>query len=69
MFMRARYAWSGRKYVSIERLLIPMAADDGKLNSICGISIPEVADVDLEMYAGKGPAKLVGEDELLLIAS
>lgn len=69
LFMRARYSWAGRKSIAIERLLIPMADDHGELNSICGISIPEVADIDLEMYAGHGPARLIGEDELMLIAS
>lgn len=68
LFMRARYAWPERKQIAIERLLIPMAADDGILNTICGISIPEVADVDIEMYAGHGPAKLIGEDDLMLMA-
>jgi Uncharacterized protein conserved in bacteria len=69
LFMRARYTWTGRKSIAIERLLIPMAADDGELNSICGISIPEVAYIDLQKYAGRGPARLVSEDELMLIAS
>jgi hypothetical protein len=68
-FMRARYAWPEKKSIFIERLLIPMAADDGQLNAICGISIPEVADVDIEMYAGHGPARLISEDDLMLVAS
>jgi hypothetical protein len=67
--MRARYAWPGKKSVSIERLVMPMAADDGEINAICGISIPEVADVDIEMYTGQGPARLISEDDLMLMAS
>jgi hypothetical protein len=69
LFMRARYAWPGKKSVSIERLVMPMAADDGEINAICGISIPEVADVDIEMYTGQGPARLISEDDLMLMAS
>jgi hypothetical protein len=69
LFLRARYAWPERKSIAIERLLIPMVADDGQLNAICGISIPEVADVDIEMYSGRGPARLISEDDLMLIAS
>jgi hypothetical protein len=65
LFLRGRYVWQD-KSVPIERLLIPMVGDDGRVNSICGISIPEIADVDLEMFAGQGPARLVSEDELML---
>lgn len=64
LFMRGYYIWSHRS-VPIERLLIPMTSDEGVLSAICGISVPEVAHVDLEMYTGHGPARLVGEDELM----
>ena len=67
-FMRAEYAWPGGKYLPIERLLVPMASDDGVLSAICGISVPDIADVDLEMYAGYGPARLISEKELMLKA-
>lgn len=69
LFMRARYAWPEKKSIYIERLLIPMADDSGQMSAICGISIPEIADVDIEMYTGQGPARLVSEDDLMLIAS
>lgn len=68
LFLRARYRWPHRKSIAIERLLIPMASDDGVLSAICGISIPEVPDIDLEMYAGQGPAHLVSEEECMLLA-
>jgi hypothetical protein len=68
LFMRAEYAWPGGKYVPIERLLLPMATDDGQLGAICGVSVPDIADADLEMYAGYGPARLLNERELMLRA-
>ncbi len=64
LYMRGYYVWS-QKSVPIERLLIPMTTDDGVLNAICGMSIPEVAHIDLEKYTGSGPARLVREDELM----
>jgi len=67
-FMRAEYIWPMRKFVPIERLLVPLADDDGQVCAICGISVPEIADIDLEMYAGHGPAMLVREDSLMLDA-
>lgn len=66
LYMRGYYVWPNGKSVPIERLLIPMVNDDGHPNTICGISIPEIAEVDLAMYAGQGPARLIGEDELML---
>lgn len=69
LFMRALYAWPGRKYVPIQRLLIPLAGDDGRLSAICGVSVPDIADADLEVFAGCGAARLVSEEELMLMAS
>lgn len=68
LFMRAEYAWPGGRYVPIERLLIPLASEDGRLTAICGASIPDIADADLEMFAGYGPARLLSEEELMLQA-
>jgi len=66
LYMRGYYVWPNGKSVPIERLLVPMVDEDGHANTICGISIPGVAEVDLAMYTGQGPARLVGEDELML---
>jgi hypothetical protein len=67
LYMRGRYVWP-EKSIAIERLLIPMAADDGRMNTICGISIPEAGPQNLETCVGVGPAQLVGDDELMLAA-
>lgn len=66
LYMRGYYVWPNGKSVPIERLLMPMVDEEGRANTICGMSIPEVAEVDLAMYTGQGPARLVGEDELML---
>lgn len=66
-FMRGHYTWPG-KSVPIERLLIPMTDAAGTLDTICGLSIPAIADVDLEMFVGHGVARLICDDELLLKA-
>lgn len=68
LYMRGRYAWPDRS-IPIERLLVPMADDDGRLSAICGISVPHVPDEELEFRAGHGPAQLVGDDEPLLSAA
>lgn len=65
LYMRGYYVWP-QKSVPIERLLIPMVSDEGDVNAILGISVPGVADIDLELYTGEGVAQLVGEDELML---
>lgn len=67
LYMRGRYVWPNVA-VDIERLLIPMADDEGKLTTICGISIPAVPDNEMELYVGRGPARLVGEEELIVAA-
>lgn len=68
LYMRGHYAWPN-KLVRVERLLIPMTDDDGRLNSICGLAVPYgINDADLESLVGEGPAHLIGDDELVLAA-
>lgn len=67
LYMRGRYVWPNVA-VDIERLLIPMADDNGKLSTICGISIPTVPDSEMELYVGRGPARLVCDEELIVAA-
>lgn len=67
-FMRARYLWP-HKSLSVERLLIPMKNDAGQVSTICGIAVPDVAAVDLDMFRGTGPAQLVCDEELMLKAA
>jgi hypothetical protein len=63
LYVRGRYAWSERS-VAIERLLVPMADNDGRLNSILGISIPDTALETLNLYAEIGAASLEIDTEI-----
>lgn len=67
LYMRGHYVWP-TKSVPIERLLVPLAGDDGGVAAICGIVVPDILESDLDRFAGSGPARLVGVDELVLAA-
>lgn len=57
-YIRGHYTWHD-KSVAIERLLVPMADQDGRLNAILGISVPvDIPTNALAAFAGIGPAKL-----------
>lgn len=58
LYLRGRYAWDDRS-VDIERLLMPMTDDNGKLTTIFGVAIPDVPAETLLVFAGQGAAKLV----------
>ncbi len=56
-YVRGRYTWPERS-VGIERLLVPMTDDDGTLNTILGISVPDTQLDMLNLLAGIGAAVL-----------
>jgi hypothetical protein len=56
-YVRGRYTWPERS-VGIERLLVPMTDDDGTLNTILGISVPDTQLDMLNLLAGMGAAVL-----------
>jgi len=67
LYMRGHYVWP-TKSVPIERLLVPLGGEDGGVCAICGIVVPDILPTDLASFAGRGPARLVGVDELVLAA-
>jgi hypothetical protein len=56
-YVRGRYSWPERA-VAIERLLVPMTDDNGKLDTILGISISDTKLDTLNLLAGIGAANL-----------
>lgn len=56
-YLRGRYTWPDRS-VPIERLLVPMADDAGKLSTIFGLTIPDIPNGTLVLSAGEGAAML-----------
>jgi hypothetical protein len=62
-YLRGRYTWPDR-FVAIERLLVPMTDNDGHLNSIFGISIPDAPTDALPVFAGLIPARLEIDEQI-----
>jgi hypothetical protein len=56
-YVRGRYTWPERS-VAIERLLVPMTDDNGKLDTILGVSITDTKLDSLNLLAGIGAANL-----------
>lgn len=56
-YLRGKYTWPDRS-VPIERLLVPMADDAGKLSTIFGLTIPDIPEGTLVLEAGEGAATL-----------
>jgi hypothetical protein len=56
-YLRGRYTWPARS-VPIERLLVPMTDDAGKLSTIFGFTIPNIPADTLILSAGEGAATL-----------
>lgn len=56
-YVRGRYTWPERS-VGIERLLVPMTDNDGQLNTILGISVPDTRLDMLNLLAEIGAAVL-----------
>lgn len=55
-YCRGRYTWPDRS-VAIERLLVPMTDDHGRLTSIFGVTMPvEPLDDFVIVFTGKGAA-------------
>lgn len=67
LFLKGYYAWMRAK-IPIERLLVPIVDEDGAVIALCGISVPLVGKDEVKRFAGKGPAKLIGKDEVLTAA-
>lgn len=56
VYLRGHYAWFNRS-VGIERLLVPMCDNDGKLTTIFGLAVPDIPADMLIVYTGNGSAK------------
>lgn len=62
-YVRGQYKWTDRS-VKIERLLVPMVDDEGRINTIFGVSVPDVSTGSLHLFAGSGAAQLKIEEIL-----
>lgn len=62
-YLRGRYTWPTRS-VEIERLLVPMADDEGRLTTILGVTLPASATDTLLVFAGVGAAQLEIDEEI-----
>jgi hypothetical protein len=61
-YVRGRYTWTDRS-IPIERLLVPMADNQGQLKSIFGLTIPvEPVDDFVIVFAGVGSASFEVDD-------
>lgn len=67
LFLKGFYAWMRAK-IPIERLLVPIVDEAGAVIALCGISVPLVGKDEIQRFVGKGPAKLLGRDEVLAAA-
>jgi len=63
LYVRGRYSWPDRS-VEIERLLVPLADGEGRLNAIFGMTVPNTSIDLLHVYAGVGAAKLEIDEQL-----
>jgi hypothetical protein len=63
-YTRGRYTWPDR-FVNIERLLMPMADNDGNLNSIIGLTIPDTPIDTLHIFAGIGAARMEIDEKII----
>ncbi len=61
-YLRGRYVWPDRS-IRIERLLVPMADDAGKLSSIFGVTIPHVSEGTLILQVGDSASTLEVDTE------
>lgn len=52
-YLRGRYTWPDRS-IPIERLLVPMTDDTGKLSTIFGFTIPDIPQDTLILRTGEG---------------
>lgn len=65
MYCRGSYNWPDRA-IKIERLLVPLADRDGRLNAIFGLTIPDADLVDaLPVFVGVGAATLQVDDQIV----
>jgi hypothetical protein len=55
-YVRGQYKWVDRS-VKIERLLVPMVNDQGQIDTIFGVSVPDVSTGSLHLFAGIGPTR------------
>lgn len=67
-YMRGRYVWPGTE-VAVQRLLIPLLNEDGTVSAICGLAVPDGSEAEWRRATGEGPAKLLGENERILLAA
>jgi len=67
VYSRGFYVWPDTK-VPVERLLIPLAGDNGKISAVCGIIIAGLSDRALAGLIRKGNPQLVCHEEMPLAA-
>lgn len=57
-YVSGQYVWPDR-VIGVERLLVPMANDEGRLSSIIGLVIPDIPSDVLVVFAGVGMSRIV----------
>lgn len=62
-YTRGRYVWPNRS-VDIQRLLVPMADNDGQLTTIFGIIVPDVPERRELLFAGGGNLRLEIDEQI-----
>lgn len=60
VYLRGKYTWPGQE-LPVERLLIPLADDEGRLATILGAVHTDAPSDQMFLYTGLGPALLVAE--------